>query len=73
MQTRAEHLAWCKGRALQFVDVGDVQQAFTSMASDLGEHEETRGHPGIELGMMQLMAGQLSTPSEMTTFINGFN
>ena len=28
MGTRAEHLAWCKHRALVFLDIGDIVQAF---------------------------------------------
>ena len=71
--TREEHLQWCKTRALEYVDVGDVQQAFASMASDLGKHSETAGHPGIELGMMQMITGMLSTPGDMRRFIEGFN
>lgn len=70
--TRAEHLAWCKQRALPYCDT-DVSQAFTSMASDLGKHPETAGHLGIELGMMQLMGGHLSTPEKMRSYIKGFN
>lgn len=71
--SRAEHLAWCKTRALAILDAGDVQQAFTSMASDLDKHSETRKHCGIELGMMLLMGGKLETPVEMRRFIEGFN
>lgn len=70
---RAAHLAWCKKRALEYVDNGDVQNAFASMASDMGKHPETQGHAAIELGMMQLMAGMLQSPDEMRRFINGFN
>ena len=71
--TRAEHLQWAKDRALEYVDAGDVQNAFASMASDLNKHPETQGHAGLELGMMQLMAGMLSTPAQMRHFIEGFN
>jgi hypothetical protein len=71
--TRAEHLAWCKTRALEYVDQGDASGAFASMASDLGKHPDTQGHIGIELGMLQLMGGMLSTPHEMRRFIEGFN
>ncbi len=71
--TRAEHLAWCKQRALQYVEMGDVNQAFASMGSDLGKHPETAGHSAIQLGMMMLMGGHLSTPDKMREFINGFN
>lgn len=71
--SRADHLAWCKSRALEYVDAGDTQQAFTSMASDLGKHPETAGHGAIELGMMQLVAGTLDSPAVMRRFIEGFN
>ena len=72
-QTRAQHLAWCKTRALEYVEAGNVQDAFASMASDLQKHPETAGHIGIQLGMMQLMGGHLSTPHDMRRFIDGFN
>lgn len=39
--TRAEHLAWCKQRALEYVDRGDLQNALASMASDMSKHPET--------------------------------
>lgn len=41
--TRAEHVAWCKARALQYVDEGDLNNAFASLISDLGKHSETAG------------------------------
>lgn len=71
--TRQEHLDWCKQRAIEYVRIGDVNQAFTSMVSDLGKHDETRNHAGCELGMMMLMSGKLNSPREMENFINGFN
>jgi len=71
--TRAEHIAWCKSRALQYCDTGDISQAYASMASDLSKHEETANHGGIQLGMMQIMAGMLTTPQQMRHFIEGFN
>ena len=70
---RQEHLEWCKKRALEYIDAGDFNQAYTSMASDLGKHPDTAGHAGIELGMGLLMIGQLSTVNEMRKFILGFN
>ena len=71
--TRAEHLAWCKKRALEYVDAGDLPQAFASMGSDLGKHPETANHSGIQLGAMMLFAGHLGTPEKMRKFIEGFN
>jgi hypothetical protein len=71
--TRAEHLAWCKRRALEYLDRGDRTNAFASMMSDLGKHEETDGHAGIQLGTMMLFSGLLGTTQEMRKFIEGFN
>ena len=70
---RSEHLAWCKTRALQYVDAGDTKNAFASMTSDLTKHPETQNHAAIQMGMMLLMGGHLSTPHQMREFINGFN
>lgn len=73
MKNRAEHLHWCKQRALAYVDAGDLHGAFASMASDLQKHPETAGHIGAVLGMAQLMGGLLDTPAEMRRYIEGFN
>ncbi len=39
---RAEHLQWCKDRAIEYVNAGELQQAFTSMTSDVSKHPETK-------------------------------
>jgi len=70
---RAEHLAWCKTRALGYVDLGDMASALASMGSDLDKHPQTKGHPGTELGTMLLINGNLGTAAEMRKFIEGFN
>lgn len=70
---RTEHLAWCKQRALEYVEAGDVQGAFASMTSDLRKHPETADHAGTELGFMQMMAGMLDSPAEMRRWIEGYN
>ena len=71
--TRQEHLDWCKERALEYVDMNDLQQAYASMMSDLGKHPETFGHPAMELMIQLMMSGKLDTAYEMRKFINGFN
>ena len=71
--TRAEHLQWCKDRALEILDSGDITQAYASMASDLGKHEGTSEHAAIELGAMLMFSGNLNTDREMREFIEGFN
>ena len=70
---RQEHLEWCKKRALEYVDMGDVSQAYASMISDLRKHSETENHPAIELGAMMMFANHLATAEKMRKFINGFN
>ena len=72
-QSRGEHLAWCKQRALEYADRGDIEQAFSSMASDLGKHAETANHIGIHLGAMMLFAGHIKTAADIRKFIEGFN
>ena len=71
--TRDEHLAWCKQRALEYVERGDLTNAYGSMASDLGKHPDTRDHSAIQLGMMLMMTGNLKTQHDMKRFIEGFN
>lgn len=70
---RSEHLDWCKKRAMECVDHGDLNNAFASMLSDLRKHQETEDHPAIELGLMLKMGGHLSTSEKMREFIDGFN
>lgn len=70
---RSEHLQWSKDRALEYVDAGDISSAIASMTSDLNKHDDTRNHAGIELGMMLLMSGNMSTQYDARKFIEGFN
>ncbi len=73
MITRAEHLAWCKQRALEYVEAGDLQGAFASMGSDLRKHPDTADHDAQMLGMMLMMNGHLDTQAKMRDWITGFN
>lgn len=73
MKTRAEHMAWCKTRALEYVIEGNLNEAFASMCSDLGKHPETAGHTGIQLGVVMTMGGQLGTTDRMRKWIEGFD
>jgi hypothetical protein len=58
--TRDEHLAWCKRRALEYVDAGDLTHAVASMASDLKTHPDT-DNPALDglvkIGMMYVTDG----------------
>lgn len=73
MRTREEHLQWCKQRALEYLERGQVKEALTSMFSDLDKHEETRDHKGIAIGVQLMMIGSLNSPQRAREFILGFN
>lgn len=73
MQPRAQHLEWCKKRALAYVDQGYLQQALSSMLSDLRKHPKTADHPGIALAVGEMALGDLTTSGQVREFIKGFN
>ncbi len=70
---RSEYLKWCKQRALEVLEKDGVVLALTSMVSDLGNHDETMRHDGIDLGMKLMLKGNLSTPEQMRKFIEDFS
>jgi hypothetical protein len=43
MKDRDEYLVWCKQRALEYLDRGDVVNAIASMGSNLMKHPEFEG------------------------------
>ncbi len=55
--TREEHLDWCKQRALEYLDRGELANAVASMGSDLNKHVETKtAHQQlIGLGILYVM------------------
>jgi hypothetical protein len=71
MEDRNEHLAWCKKRALEYLDAGDLNNAVTSMLSDLSKHPELRGI-GSKMGMIGIFAVK-EGPRAVRRFIEGFN
>lgn len=70
---RHEHIDWCKKRAIEYLNIGDTQSAFLSFQSDMTKHQETQNHLALELGTMLMLSGNLSTPTEMKNWIEGFN
>ncbi len=71
--TRTEHVEWCKKRALEYIEMGDIIGAYNSFQSDMMKHEETENHPAFQIGAIMLFSKRLSTAREMTNWINGFN
>ena len=71
--TRAKHLQWCKDRALEYADRGDMTNAIASMASDMSKHPDTENHAGLQLMVMLAMASKFDRLGELRKFIEGFN
>ena len=71
--TKEQHLAWCKKRALEYVDRGDLQNAVASMMSDMQKHNETKFDSGSILSALGLMAAMSGNAAEVRRFITGFN
>lgn len=75
MRTRQEHVQFCKDRAMEYVNRGDLLNAVTSMMSDMDQHPETSGSKGplAMLGMMAAMQAQQGDRDGVVRFIQGFN
>lgn len=73
MTTRDEHIEVCKKRALEYLDAGDLTNAFTSMLSDVRKHPECENHPGLMIGTgFMLLPGWIQNPQEIRRWIVGF-
>jgi hypothetical protein len=70
--TRAEHLAWAKERALEYVDRGELVLAQASLISDLGKHPETGAIP-LEAERDGLAAVLSGDPAQVRQWIAGFH
>jgi hypothetical protein len=70
-RTREEHLAWCKKRALEYLPDAPTE-AFTSFASDMRKHPETKGAETF-IGMSIMCTELFENPAKMESWIKGFN
>lgn len=72
MTTREEHLNWCKARALEILDSGDVQGAFASMTSDLGKWDGGPLYDPTTFAFLWMDAAKFrKTATEMRNWIEG--
>ena len=79
MESRKDHLDWCKTRALEFLDRSnqyyDPKHAFSSMMSDMRKHEETAktiNSDATQVVVLATMATGL-THDAVKKFVEGFN
>lgn len=69
--TRDEHVAWCKKRAREYLDKGDIANGVTSMLSDMDKHPECRVNQALSmLGMAAIMQHDLQAAKR---FVDGFH
>ena len=72
---RAEHLQWCKDRAIELLDSGDLSGAVVSMASDIQKNEETE-MDGMTLAFLTLTGRQDAQNGDVEAvrrWVDGFN
>lgn len=62
---------FCKKRALAYLDEGDVQNAITSMLSDLGKYDENSS-AAASMAPIGLMIAMNNDIHEARKFIEGF-
>lgn len=73
MTTEAEHMQWCKDRALAYVERGDLTNALASMASDIRKHPGTdNGANATLLAMLGVQAVVNNDTAGMRRLIEGF-
>jgi len=73
MTTRTEHLAWCKQRALEYVERGDLVNAMASFGSDMRQHPETDTDTvTVLLGMEGTRCVMNADAAGMRRLIEGF-
>jgi len=64
---RGRHLHWCKERAFEYLDRGDIAGGVASFVSDMGKNNETANHPALPMIMFQRYE------HEIKRFIEGFH
>lgn len=67
-----QHIKFCKERALEYLDQGNVAMAFTSFSSDMANDDETREIFSL-LMPVGMQAAMTNDEKEMRRFIEGFN
>lgn len=72
MRTRVEHLEWCKERALEYLDRGDVQNAIASMLSDLRKHPELEYSANPHLALIGMTIAADGDVKRARNYIEGF-
>ena len=74
MADRQTHLQWCKDRAKEHLEKGDIANGMASFMSDMGKHEETAKTMNNGLSKMICMQALMSNNAqECIRCVDGFN
>jgi hypothetical protein len=71
MRTYDEHIEWCKQRAMEYLNRGDLVNAVASMTSDLNKHNGTRNINAYIL-LLGAMRAQEQDADGVRRWIEGF-
>lgn len=69
--TAAEHFAWARERAMEYVALGDGANAMSSLVSDLDKHADTRNILTRDLQMLFMGEVILAGADGARRFIEG--
>ena len=72
MRTRDEHLDWCKQRARECCERGDMLGALHSMGRDLKKHQDTARRPWIHLWLSSAKPHKISSKADVLKFIDDY-
>ncbi|EHK57715.1 hypothetical protein [Allomesorhizobium alhagi] len=70
---RQRHLAWCKERALEYLDRDDCRNAVASFLSDVQKHPSTAGLAGGGLAIIGMREACSGDVQAVERWIEGFN
>ena len=73
MRDRDEHLEFCKKRAHEFAERGELLDAVTSMLSDLEKHDDTKLGPDSPLSALAIMWAAEGDHANVVRWIDGFH
>lgn len=65
----ADHIAWCRRRATEYVEAGQLQEAVAGLLSDLQKHPATLHHKIPTVAMQGFVAAQ-EGPAEVLAWLD---
>lgn len=72
--SKADHLEWCKRRAHEYLDIGQIDKAMTSLVSDLSKHDGTADRSNSPLFLAKTVQIAISDDvAKARSFIDGIN